>query len=125
MNSDIIPYSDQLPEGSISLFLKKLSEQLAKDLYPVEWGDFSTVLTPSEIVSRLEACVQTLVEEKGRSLGAVLYRIDISEKKIRVLMAETTSSERIKVLAAQILEREAKKVWMRMHYSAPERGADA
>jgi hypothetical protein len=39
-------------------------------------------------------------------------------------MAETLASERIKILAAQILEREAKKVWMRMHYSAPETGSD-
>jgi hypothetical protein len=124
VNTDLIPYTDNLPQGSITLFLQKLAEQLAKDLYPVEWGDLSKPLSPNEIISNLEECVRFLVEEKGSSLAGVLYRIDIPERKIRILMAETPASERIKILTAQILEREAKKVWMRMHYSAPETGSD-
>jgi hypothetical protein len=32
-------------------------------------------------------------------------------------MASASTDERAEILAAQILEREARKVWMRMHYT--------
>jgi hypothetical protein len=124
VNTDLIPYTENLPDESLAPFFRKLTEQLAKDLYPVKWGDVSKTLTPREIILNLEESVRILIEEQNSSLGSILYRIDIPEGKIRALMANTPSSERVKVLSAQIIEREAKKVWMRMHYSAPETGSD-
>jgi hypothetical protein len=47
----------------------------------------------------------------------VLYRIDIPEGKIRSMMSSTPAAERVSVLAGEILDREAKKVWLRMHFS--------
>jgi len=123
VNTDLIPYTENLPDESLAAFFQKLTEQLAKDLYPVKWGDLSKALTPREIILNLEESVRILIEDQSSSLGAVLYRIDIPEGKIRALMANTPASERVKVLSAQILEREAKKVWMRLHYSS-QKGED-
>jgi hypothetical protein len=94
-----------------------LAEQLAKDLYPAEWTELSAPPTPHEILTQLRQSVAALISEHNSSLGQVLYRIDLPEGKIRALMASTGADDRIDVLAQQILEREAKKVWMRMHYS--------
>ncbi len=117
MNNEIIPYLNQLPELNRTEFLRKLEAQLAKDLYPIEWGEIAETPTVEKIVNRLHDAVSLLIEKHGNSLGQVLYRIDIPEGKIRSLMAATAAEERADVLAQQILEREAKKVWLRMHYS--------
>ena len=117
MNNEIIPYLNQLPELNRIEFLRKLEVQLAKDLYPVEWGEIAAMPAADKIVSRLQEAVSILIEKHGSSLGQVLYRIDISEGKIRSLMASTPADRRVAILATQILEREAKKVWLRMHFS--------
>jgi hypothetical protein len=49
MNNEVIPYLDQLPELSHAEFLRKLEAQLAKDLYPVEWGELSAEPTPQYV----------------------------------------------------------------------------
>jgi hypothetical protein len=117
MNSTPIPYSEKLPAESQADFLRKLAAQLAKDLYPVEWAELPETPTPREIQAQLRQSVASLISEHNSSLGNVLYRIDLPEGKIRALMAATAAEERADVLTQQILEREAKKVWMRMHYS--------
>lgn len=117
MNNEVIPYLNQLPEVSHQDFLLKLEAQLCKDLYPVEWGEVSSHPHPSEILRRLHESVSSLIHQHSNSLGQVLYRIDISEGKIRNLMSATLAEERVSVLATEILEREAKKVWLRMHFS--------
>ncbi len=117
MNNEVIPYIDQLPVLSHIEFLRKLEAQLAKDLYPVEWGEIAATPTAEKIVSRLHEAVSLLIEKHGSSLGQVLYRIDMPEGKIRSQMASTAADQRVALLASQVLEREAKKVWLRMHYS--------
>jgi hypothetical protein len=117
MSNEVIPYLQRLPLPDQGLFLQKLEAQLAKDLYPVEWGETTATPTPDGIVARLHSAVMSLIEEHNSSLGQVLYRIDIAEGKIKSLMSATHSSERASVLANEILEREAKKVWLRMHFS--------
>jgi hypothetical protein len=117
MNNEVIPYLNQLPELSHQEFLRKLEAQLAKDLYPAEWDEISDNPTPTGLVDSLHRVVSSLIQEHSKSLGQVLYRIDISEGKIRNLMSATDAEERASVLAAEILEREAKKVWLRMNFS--------
>ena len=117
MNNAVIPYLQQLTEASRTEFLLKLEAQLAKDLHPAEWGEISTEPSPVALVNRLHQVVSVLIQNQGSSLGQVLYRIDIPEGKIRSLMASTSADKRVAMLANQILEREAKKVWLRMHFS--------
>jgi DNA-binding CsgD family transcriptional regulator len=116
MNNEVIPYLDQLPELNRVEFLQKLEAQLAKDLYPVEWGELSAEPTPISILTKLQHAVFNLIQNHNNSLSQILYRVDISEGKIRSLMASTTSEKRAEILAFQLLEREAKKVWLRMNY---------
>jgi hypothetical protein len=117
MNNSVIPYLKQVPAVSHTDFLRKLEAQLAKDLYPVDWGETAQEPSATAILDCLNKAVSRLILEHNSSLGQVLYRIDIPEGKIRSLMAATAAEERVQVLASQILEREAKKVWLRMHFS--------
>jgi hypothetical protein len=117
MNNEVIPYLQEVTESGQTEFLRKLEAQLAKDLYPAEWGEISKEPTPQALVNQLQQVVSILIQKHGSALGQVLYRIDIPEGKIRSLMAATPADERASILAAQILEREAKKVWLRMQFS--------
>lgn len=118
VRTELIPYSDQLPGEMHRVFLRKIAEQLAKDLYPLFEQDIPDFPSPGWIFQHLHASVERIITERSSSLSQLLYRIDLSEKKINELMAQTATDERIRVLSEQILEREAKKVWMRMHYSS-------
>lgn len=113
-----IPYTEKLPQERQAAFLKKLAEQIAKDLYPLAWSAVPDEPTPSWIVQKLQLSVADLLENHSSQLGSILYRIDISEVRIRSLMEQTAVGDRSRILAQQILEREAQKVWMRMHYSS-------
>ena len=118
MSQLLIPYSDQIPEGMHGEFMRKIADQLAKDLHPWFSDEIPTNPQPDWIMSSLLISVERLICEKSNTLGQVLYRIDLSEGKINELMSQTGPNDRVRVLAGQILEREAKKGWMRMHYSS-------
>ena len=118
MNNSLIPYADQVPTGMHTEFMRKLAEQLAKDLHPLFDQEIPANPHPEWIMSHLFHSVERLISERSNSLGSVLYRIDLSEIKINELMARTSPDQRVHLLSNQILEREAKKVWMRLHYSA-------
>lgn len=118
MNSELIPYIDQLPADLHGVFMRKIADQLAKDLYPLFEQEIPEHPGPDWITQRLYSCVERIIIERSNSLSQLLYRIDLSEQKINTLMAQTSADERVRVLAEQILEREAKKVWLRMHYSS-------
>ena len=113
-----IPFTEKLPTEQHTAFLKKLTDQIAKDLYPLEWSAVPDEPTPTWIVQKLHKSIEDLLENHSSLLGSILYRIDISEVKIRGLMDQAAVGDRPRVLAQQILEREAQKVWMRMHYSS-------
>ncbi len=118
MKEQLIPFADQLPVEQHTRFMRKLAEQLAKDLHPMFDKEIPENPAPDWILSQLYSSVERLIVERGNSLGAVMYRIDLPEKKINALMAGTHPDERIRVLSNEILEREAKKVWMRLHYAS-------
>ena len=63
MSEEVIPYLGQLPLPSHSLFLQKLEAQLAKDLYPIDWGELTAEPTPVGIVNRLNEVVLRLIQE--------------------------------------------------------------
>jgi hypothetical protein len=117
MNEAVVPYLDKFPTESQTVFLRKLAEQLVKDLQPLEWAEIPDSPSPTWIQAQLQLRIEELIAHQSTRLGNILYRIDLPEGKIRALIAAASTDERAEILAAQILEREARKVWMRMHYT--------
>ncbi len=116
MNELPLSFAPHVPAERRVVFLKKLAAQLAKDLYPLFNENIPDEPSPEWIMEHTHGAVHELVTSRSSDLGNVLYRIDLPEAKIRALMAQTSSDERVQVLAFQILEREAKKVWLRLNY---------
>ncbi len=57
-----------------------------------------------------------IVEQKNQTLGAIIYRVDLSEKLARRTMNTSGHTERLDELTALMLKREAQKVWIRHNY---------
>jgi hypothetical protein len=112
----LIPFPGVITEHERPRLLKALAAQIAKDLAPFDFGEIPSEPSADWISSNLQQALNKLVVEQGRSLGAVLYRIDIHELKIKRAMAEASSDERLHLLTQHVLEREAAKVWMRLNY---------
>jgi hypothetical protein len=96
--------------------LRALAAQIAKDIPPFVFGEIPETPTLEWIRERLYHVLNDSSEQMGRSLSAILYRIDITESRIKQAMAQTDANERLELLVQLILEREAYKVWLRRHY---------
>jgi len=117
MDSELpIPFPGDVSLAGKPKLLKALAEQIAKDLAHYDFGPIPESPDSTWIISSLRIALNQLVVEQGTSLGAVLYRIDVSEQKIKRAMAAAGSDERLDLLTQHVLEREAAKVWMRYNY---------
>jgi len=118
MESELpIPFPGDVNPANRPRLLKALAEQIAKDLAPFDFGEIPENPNAAWISSALRQALNLLVVEQGKSLGAVLYRIDVNERKIKRAMAAAGSDERLDLLTQHVLEREAAKVWMRHNYT--------
>lgn len=98
------------------LLLQSLAAQIAKDIYPIVMGEIPETPTLAWIRLRLREAFNDSSDQLNRSLSAILYRIDIPEKRIKQAMAESDANQRLELLVQFVLEREAYKVWLRHHY---------
>lgn len=118
MDSELpIPFPGEVSLGGRPKLLKALAEQIAKDLSTFDFGPIPESPDAAWIIASLRMALNHLVVEQGKSLGAVLYRIDVNEQKIKRAMAATGSDERLELLTQHVLEREAVKVWTRFNYT--------
>ncbi|PHS10583.1 MAG: hypothetical protein COA88_02220 [Kordia sp.] len=76
----------------------------------------SEVSTPEMLKQKLEAIVAELINSEFDSFLSLLYRVDLSEHKIRELSTENQDIY-ITSVSYLILKREWQKVWFRKNYS--------
>ena len=74
-----------------------------------------------EIRSQLILLINQLINEDFHSLIQLLYRIDVSEKKIRVYLSEKPNEDAANVLADLIIERQLQKTESRKKFSSENR----
>jgi hypothetical protein len=110
------------PKGALQSDYSKLYHavalQIAKDFHPhVEMSEIPAELNSEWLYQEILRMLTEVIEGQGHSLGAILYRVDLSEKMVRPAMHRTEQSNKLAELAAMMLKREAQKVWIRHHYS--------
>ncbi len=95
---------------------EKLVEQINKDFLLANIDlDFEPNILPSSLKYLLHEVIYNLIQEKFAEYLNLLYIIDVSEAKIKVLDGSDTLklSEQVTFL---ILQREWQKVWFKQHY---------
>ncbi|KAA5534451.1 hypothetical protein F0919_07450 [Taibaiella lutea] len=78
--------------------------------------DFPEMISKEKIIEVLSWRVDKLIEGNPDKLFSMLYRLDISERKIKEAMA--TDNEVTKKIAVLIYERQLEKIISRRNFSA-------
>ena len=73
--------------------------------------------TEEQLLNVLSVEINRLINQDFSRLIAILYRIDISEKKLKTLLAENKGSDAGRIIAWMILERQKEKEKSRKKYS--------
>jgi hypothetical protein len=93
-------------ENAISLIVNKLHLQ-----------EEINGATDTEKLERLAAYLNDLVLHNFNHLVSILYRIDVSEQKVRLALAQNPQNKTAgEIIAHLLLEREAQKIEFRKKY---------
>jgi hypothetical protein len=85
--------------------------------------DNALVQSP-EWYARLKEAVNDLVLHDFKSLVQILYRLDVSEDKIRTALAENKGTDAADLIARLLLERQLQRLASRKQFSQPPAADD-
>ncbi|HVZ56668.1 MAG TPA: hypothetical protein VG870_08425 [Chitinophagaceae bacterium] len=87
--------------------------------------DFSLALpreiTAQDLLDRLAAAVNDLINRDFSRLVGILYRIDVDESRLKSLLKEHPGEDAGRIIAALILEREKQKIQTRQQFQRDTR----
>jgi hypothetical protein len=98
--------------------LKLVARQLEKDLNLNQNLDVPQV--PLQAFEKLKKQVEDVLKQmllEGFNFKELMYRIDVSEKKIRTAFALESNVDELELYARLIVEREMQKVITRLYFS--------
>jgi hypothetical protein len=107
----------KIPNHLSADFFMAVKEQLEKDFTFFNEEIEVTDISSEEIVSFLSKTLERLMAENPDTLKNILYRIDLSEVKTKQEISLSDAKNHYELLARQIIEREAKKVYFKWVYS--------
>ncbi len=73
--------------------------------------------TINELIEKLAAHVNDLINNNFQELIGLLYRIDVNETKLRKVLKENINDDVGKVIAQLIIERQLQKIKSRQEFS--------
>jgi hypothetical protein len=88
--------------------IRLLNKELATDL--------ADTLSYKEIHTRLAARVNELIKNDFERLVSLLYRIDVSEQKLKSLLRQSPDEDAGNIIAALVLERQQQKLKTRKQF---------
>lgn len=94
-----------------------VKEQLEKDFTFFNEEIEVMGISSEEVISFLSKTLERLMAENPDTLKNILYRIDLSEVKTKQEISLSDAKNHYELLARQIIEREAKKVYFKWVYS--------
>ena len=84
----------------------QLSKLLSKE-FQIELPD---KVSYEELQSRLETYINQLIKDDFEKLVTYLYRIDVNEQKLKLLLHQFPEEDAGKIIAALIIERQQQKI---------------
>ena len=94
--------------------LNELVNEMEKSELPIQC---KINITLAELRSLLSEHIHTLITKDFSRLIAILYRLDISEKKLKELLQHQSQNDAGLIIADMIIERQLQKIESRKKYS--------
>ena len=79
--------------------------------------DVAEKISYSELHSQLSTYLNTLIKNDFNKLITSLYRIDVNEEKLKLLLQENPGENAGNIIATLIIERQQQKIKSRQHFS--------
>ena len=98
--------------------MDKLLEQVNKN-FPLAKNALAVIESEELLILELSQYIQELIDTDFSKLVNTLYRIDVSETKIKKALQNCQPQESNKVIARLIIEREKQKIKTREEYKKP------
>ena len=77
-----------------------------------------------EIREQISQNVNNLIVNDFQKLVSILYRVDVSESKLKQLLKEENHEEAGKIIAELIIERQLQKIKTRQQFKLPDKNID-
>jgi hypothetical protein len=100
------------------------SGALIKELNRSYGWELADTLTLQQLEEALAETLNGWIRSDFTILVQFLYRIDISESRLRLLLNENTSEDTGHLLARLVLERQRQKIRTRRQFKAPQAESD-
>ncbi|MFZ4785963.1 MAG: hypothetical protein ACOYLH_10830 [Flavobacteriales bacterium] len=118
MDDSLIIFPENAPEIDYQELYRETFLQLKKDFNPfLDCGDLPSILNGQILYNLTLDWIKVIITEQPSHLGAILYRIDIQERKAKTELHQAIQGDSAETLARMILKREAQKVWLRKTFS--------
>ena len=78
--------------------------------------DLPSTISFEQLKEKLSIYINQLIQTDFQKLVSVLYRIDVSEKKLKILLRDNGDSEAGKIIAELIIERQLEKIKSRQEF---------
>ena len=94
----------------------ELIQIISKDLAV----DLPLNATHQELVAKLSVYINELIQNNFQQLVFILYKIDVSETKLKLLLQESPNENAGKLIAELIIERQQQKLSSRKNFRPNE-----
>ena len=85
--------------------------------------DPSVHFSLDELTGKMEAYISGLIQNDFQKLVHMLYKIDVSENKLRKVLSENPGEDAAKMIVGLIIERQEQKIRTRKNFQAKEKGS--
>lgn len=99
-----------------------LSEQVTQEIIHLTGMPITAVHTGEHFREQLAAHIQQLVNNDFSGLVSILYRLDVSELKLKRMLQERAGEDAGYIIADLVIERELQKMESRKKFSNPSTG---
>src|SRR5687767_13807970 len=74
-------------------------------------------ISEDELKEKISSFINALIENDFHRLVSLLYRVDVSEEKLKAMLVENQGTDAGKIIGELIIERQLQKIKTRRHFN--------
>lgn len=90
---------------------------ILKDSFEI---DIPLYTSQEDLLTKLAAHINDLIQSDFQKLVTILYRVDVDEKRLKQVLAENPGKDAGEIIAGLLIERQMQKIQSRKQYKRDE-----